>query len=57
MKDFYVSWWDAGWRAARRYHRNGTPIWRGYVPKGARYVDWRNGVTAYRDEHDLPDND
>ena len=57
MKDFYVSWWNKGWRAAWRHHRKGIPIGRGFVPSGAKYADWRNGVTAYRDKHGLPDND
>lgn len=53
MKNFYVTWWDKGWHAARRWHRNGVEITSGNIPSSVtesdKYTDWRNGVTAYCD--------
>ena len=57
MKDFYITGWNRGWMAGWRHHRKGIRVSRGFIPKGAKYVDWRNGLTAYRDQHGLPDND
>lgn len=60
MKDFYTSWWREGWRAAWRQHRKGLPIERGKklpLVGSPQYTDWRNGITAYRDEHGLEDED
>ena len=55
--NFNAAVWDAGWEAARQHHVNARPLAESYPPPlgTTDYMDWRNGVTAYRDEHNLED--
>jgi len=54
MPDFDSNVWDAGYSAAEQEHKNGLPCSRNFIGNS---VDFRNGMTAYRDEHNLPDDD
>ncbi len=54
-EDFDPGSWDAGYNAAAIEHRTGYPCSRSYI--GPNKEDFRNGMTAYRDEHDLPDDE
>lgn len=49
--------WKAGWNAAKAEHETAIPCSRNYVGSGQEAADFRNGMTAYRDEKGLPDNE
>lgn len=49
---------DAGYAAARREHRRRIHYATGYVPSDPELnAAFLNGVTLYRDEHALPDDE
>lgn len=52
-EEFDQKAWDAGWKAAKAEHKTGHPCSQNYIGSD---VDFRNGMTAYRDEHDLLDD-
>lgn len=54
-EDFNVERWDAGWEAAAREHKSGHPCSQNYIGHGGAAVDFRNGMTAYRDQRGLSD--
>ena len=54
-------WWELGLDHAAEEHEKGIPISKHDGPDDDRcwndYVDYRNAITAYRDDHNLPDGD
>lgn len=54
MSGFDSQVWDAGYDAAKREYTQGIPCSRNFIGNSG---DFRNGMTAYRDEHNLPDDD
>lgn len=52
-EEFDPKSWDAGWSAAAREHKEGKVCSQNYIGDD---LDFRNGMTAYRDEHNLDDS-